>query len=132
MKKSFLIITVALLALVSVGFWIYSTKGPITGTDGVQLSIILLIGVLAVVFGFRKLKAVKRGEPTEDEMSKQTMQKASSFSFYVSLYWWLVIMYITDNGHHDPEQMFGTGIIGMAVIFVLSWLYFNWRGTSKS
>jgi hypothetical protein len=37
-------------------------------------------------------------------------------------------MYFGDKISMEGQSLVGTGLLGMAVIFVLTWLYFNFRG----
>jgi peptidoglycan/LPS O-acetylase OafA/YrhL len=77
---------------------------------------------------FRRIGSEKRGQPAEDEFSKKVMQKAAALSYFVSLYLWLGIMYLADKLKTETDVMFGWGILGMAVIFGASWLFYNFRG----
>jgi hypothetical protein len=56
------------------------------------------------------------------------MLRTSSLSFYISLYLWLVIMYFSDKIKAETHTILGSGILGMAVIFAICWLIFNFRG----
>jgi len=56
------------------------------------------------------------------------MQKTASLSYYVSLYLWLAIMYFSDRINYETHTIIGAGILGMAVIFAVCWLFFNFRG----
>ena len=56
------------------------------------------------------------------------MQKTAAWSYYVSLYLWLAIMYFSDKLHYETHTIIGAGILGMAVIFAICWLIFNFRG----
>jgi putative effector of murein hydrolase LrgA (UPF0299 family) len=56
------------------------------------------------------------------------MQKTASLSYYISLYWWLVIMYFIDKLNYETHTFIAAGILGMAVIFAGCWLVFNFRG----
>lgn len=50
------------------------------------------------------------------------MTKASSLSYYFSIYLWLFIMYISDRTSLETHSLIGAGIMGIAVIFFLSWV----------
>jgi hypothetical protein len=56
------------------------------------------------------------------------MQKTAAWSYYVSLYLWLAIMYLSDKFKYETHTIIGAGILGMAVIFAICWLVFNFRG----
>jgi peptidoglycan/LPS O-acetylase OafA/YrhL len=84
--------------------------------------------LFAAFIGYKRLSSAKRGEPPEDELSKKVMQKTSSLSYYISLYLWLAIMYFSDRIHYETHTVIGAGILGMAVVFAICWLVFNFRG----
>lgn len=83
--------------------------------------ILVIVVVLGVFVGYRHLNSIKKGEPTRDELSNLILQKASSLSFYVSLYLWVLISYLSDSLDLETGQLIGYGIIGMAVIFIITW-----------
>ena len=83
--------------------------------------VFILVG-FAASLGVSRLRSRRRGEPAEDELSKTIMTKASSLAYYVSIYLWLFIMYISDKTTLEAHSLVGTGIAGMAVVFLLCWL----------
>jgi peptidoglycan/LPS O-acetylase OafA/YrhL len=95
---------------------------------------IAMILVLLVVLGFAlylaqlRIRAVRKKLPAEDEYSKKLMKKAASTSYFISLYLWLAIMYLSDKVVMETHTLIGTGILAMALVFALSWLFFNIRG----
>ena len=93
--------------------------------------VIVIITVLGLLVIYNRFKGFKKGEPTSDELSRMILQKASSLSFYMSLYFWLVISYISESLHYETEQLIGYGIIGMAIIFVIIWSIINFLGVNK-
>lgn len=96
--------------------------------ENLHFLVIIIIVAFALFIGYKRLTSERRGEPTEDELSKKVLQKAAALSYYISLYLWVVMIYIKDRVEMDLEVLMGSGILGMAVIFALSWLYFNYRG----
>ncbi len=128
MKRSMLVFVVAGLVLLTTLFWMIKASGAIDKTDTIQFWVIGLLIIFALFIGIRRLKSEKRGEPTEDELSKRVLQKSAAVSYYISLYLWVAIIYIKDKVSMDTEQLIGTGILGMAVTFALSWLIINFRG----
>ncbi|MGE5356070.1 MAG: hypothetical protein ACM3PT_07500 [Deltaproteobacteria bacterium] len=127
MKNVLLALTVSILVIISTLGWMFYTKNVNTG-EFMQLGLILLIAGFGLFVAYRRFLSYKSGEPQEDELSKQILQKSAASSFYISLYMWLAIMYLTDRNKTDPEIMFGWGITGMAVIFGLSWVFYYFRG----
>lgn len=128
MKKAIIIFVLASLILIPAGFWFFSRPSGFKLADILNMLVILLVVAFAVFAGFKKLKSVKRGEPAEDELSKKVMQRAASLSFYISLYFWLIVMYFSDKVKYETHTIIGGGITGMAVIFAVVWLVFNFRG----
>ena len=128
MKKTVVLFIIAALVLITTGFWIFSGSFPVEPAELSSLVVIVLVVAFALFVGYKRLTSVKKGEPAEDEMSKKIMQKTSSLSYFISLYWWLAIMYFSDRLKFEMHTIIGTGILGMAVIFTVCWLVFNLRG----
>jgi peptidoglycan/LPS O-acetylase OafA/YrhL len=128
MKKGIIVFIVAALVLITTGIWFFSAKENLRLFDLVSFGIIILVVAFAVFIGIKRITSAKRGEPPEDELSKKVMQKTAAWSYYVSLYLWLAIMYFSDKLHYETHTIIGAGILGMAVIFAICWLVFNFRG----
>jgi len=128
MKRSYLIFGVVVLVLITVGFWFFSAGFSMEISESLQFPIIIIIVGFAVFIGIKRFKSEKRGEPAEDELSKKIMQKAAAISYFISIYLWLVLMYIAGKGGNDNEVLFGWGILGMAVIFFISWVIIYFVG----
>jgi peptidoglycan/LPS O-acetylase OafA/YrhL len=128
MKKAvFLFIIVAIVAGSCV-FWLISSGERFSPTDSFQFSVIALILIFAIFVGYKRFSSAKRGEPTEDELSKKVLQKTAAWSYYISLYMWVAMIYIKDRVSMDTEELLGTGILAMAVCFGVCWLIFNFKG----
>jgi len=127
MKKSFLAVIVSVLVLITTVLWISDALSLSLG-EYIQFLIIGILVCFGLYVGYRRFTSEKRGQPAEDEFSKKILQKSAAISYYVSLYLWLVIMYLTDRLKIETDIMFGWGILGMALIFAGSWIYFNLRG----
>ena len=128
MKKAVIVFILAAIVLFTAGIWYFSSSAKLTTVDILSFGIIILVVAFAVLLGFRRLSSAKRGEPAEDELSKKVMRKTSSLSYYISLYLWLVIMYFSDKLKFETHTIIGAGILGMAVIFAISWLIINFGG----
>jgi len=127
MKKAILPIIISLIVLGSVSILVLNS-GKLNSGEGIQYFIITAIVAFGVYMGVSRIMSQKRGQPTEDELSKKIILKASSLSYFLSIYLWLVIMYLTDKLKIETDIMFGWGILGMAVFFALSWIYFRFKG----
>ena len=131
MKKS--IIAFILILVIIAGLWIFIQSEIIEKNDLLQSSFVL---ILIVVLGFwviyKRFISHKNEEPAEDELSKLVLQKSASLSYYVSLYLWLIISYFSNKVDLETEQLIGYGIIGMAFIFVGSWVFFMLKGIDSN
>ena len=122
MKKAIVIFAISTLVLAGMAAW--ALKGKIVGNTGeiVMAGVVFILVGFAVALGAARLRSRRRGEPAEDELSKRVMARASSLAYYVSIYLWLFIMYISDKTTIPAHTIVGTGIAGMAVVFLLCWL----------
>ncbi len=128
MKKLVVLIVILILVLVATGLWIFSINAGMDLMEIVSGGIIFLLVGFALIAGFKRWSSLKRGEPAEDEMSKSVMRKTAALSYYLSIYWWLVVMYFSDRVKYETQTVIGAGILGMAVVFVVSWVVFNFTG----
>ena len=121
-------ILLVVLLIVSVVIWILNATTEIKFGNLLMYGIILLITIFALAIAISKLKSAKEGLTSEDELSQLIRNKASSKSYYVSLYWWLILMYLSDKTRLETHSLIGAGILGMAVLFAGFWVYFNFKG----
>jgi peptidoglycan/LPS O-acetylase OafA/YrhL len=128
MKRAIFVFILAAVVLITVGFWFFKISAKLTLVDITSFGVIILVIAFAVFLGFKRLSSAKRGEPVEDELSKKVMQKTAALSYYISLYLWLIVMYIQDKVHLETHVILAIGILGMAVTFAICWLFFNFRG----
>jgi len=122
MKKTIVGFFISVLALASLVIW--ALEGHLTGNarEIVQAAIVIVVVGFAVYLGVSRIRSRLRREPAEDELSRKVMTRASSLSYYVSLYLWLFIMSISDKTSLATHSLVGAGILGMAVVFLLCWL----------
>jgi len=128
MKKSILVFIICALLILSVTLWML--KGKATGSVQEILmvaGIFILVG-FALLFGLKRMRSHARKEPLEDELSKKVMTKATSLAYYISLYLWLFVMYVSDKVKLPVHTLIGAGIMGMALAFFFCWLYLNAAG----
>ena len=116
------------LALVGLTVFLWLGKESLEVEELTSLGVILAVVAFAAFILMRRIKSWKAGEPQEDEFSKKVMLRTSSLSYYISLYFWVFLLWLKDRVEFDQEELLGTGILGMAVIFVLSWVFFHFRG----
>lgn len=122
MKKAIIGFVISALVLVALALW--ALKGRISGNVGeiLMVAIVLVLVGFAVYLGVSRLRSHLRREPSEDEMSRKVMTRASSLAYYISIYFWLFVMYVSDETSLAPASLVGAGILGMAVIFLFCWL----------
>jgi peptidoglycan/LPS O-acetylase OafA/YrhL len=126
MKRSIIIGILAVLVLGTLVIWMLNSEGPITGTAigiGVIQVVVLVFAGLVI---YRRWTAAKNKLPAEDEMSKKILRRGAATSYYVSLYLWLALMFFEERIALERSTLIGAGILGMAVIYGLSWLYHNY------
>lgn len=128
MKKTIIIFVICVLLLISVALWVLrgNAKGDtqeILMTGG----IFILVG-FALFIGISRVRSRLRQEPSEDELSRRVMTKASSLAYYISIYLWLFIMYMSDRTSLPADSLIGAGIMGMALVFFFCWLYLKFAG----
>jgi peptidoglycan/LPS O-acetylase OafA/YrhL len=128
MKKSFLALIISLLVLITAVLWLLNTKKPVSIPEIIQYGIILVLVGFGVYVGISRLKSEKTGEPAEDELSVKILRKASSSAYYISIYMWLVFMYLSDKVNLESHSLIGAGILGMAVLFCLCWIFYKIAG----
>jgi peptidoglycan/LPS O-acetylase OafA/YrhL len=128
MKKSVIVFIIAALVLITTFIWIFSGSGPVKPKELVNIAVIVIVVLFALFFGYKRISSSRKGEPPEDELSKRVMQKASSLSYYISLYLWLAIMYFSEELNYETHTIIGAGILGMALVNAVCWLVFNFRG----
>jgi peptidoglycan/LPS O-acetylase OafA/YrhL len=123
MTRTVAIFAVSAFVLLGVALW--TSYAGVSGSvqEIIVLAIVLVMVGFAVFKGIERLRSSKRNEAYEDELSKKTMTKSSSLSYYISLYLWLIMMYISDHSHVETHTLIGTGIACMALIFLVSWIW---------
>jgi len=130
MKKAILVFVVTGLVIASAAFWFLSSPESVRNDpfELLHFGVILVVVLFALFFGYKRLTSARRGEPVEDELTKKVMQRTAAYSYYISLYFWVFLLFIKDRITLDQEQLLGTGILGMAIIFAIVWLILNFRG----
>lgn len=128
MKKIIPVVVVTLLVAGTTVLWFFQSAGSLPVAEKIQFVVILLLVAFGGYVVFSRLRSVKRGEPAEDELSKKILQKASSLAYYISLYLWVAMIFIKDRIVMDTEVLLGTGILGMAIIWVILVIWFKVKG----
>lgn len=131
-KRTSVFIILTSVVILSLGAWMYySVNGSFRISDLLLIAILLLLVAFALLMLVRRLRSERRGEPAEDELSKKIMQRTAASSYYVSLYWLLVLAYLSEDWQMEKGSLMGTGILGMAIIFALCWSFYKIRGAKS-
>jgi len=128
MKRTIILFLVAAVVVASVAVWLLSSGGNLDLMDSLHFGVIILVVLFALFVGYKRLVSVKRGEPAEDELSKKVLLKTAAYSYYISLYVWVFLLFIKERIRFDSDQLIGTGILGMALTFGVTWMILNFRG----
>jgi len=101
------------------------------GFDLPQLLIIVFAILLAMSFIWRRireLKTIDAGFPLLNERLDKVNLFAAAKSFEISI-WWLLAIILSVNIFEivelNADQVVGVGIVGMIIIFGISWLWAN-------
>ena len=125
-RKATFIAVLAVSVLVTMIIW-FVRSGATLDIQGSSIMIIQFVVIaFAIIVVFRRLKSAKQNLPAEDEMSKGILRKGAATSYYVSLYMWLAFMFFEDRIDLERSTLIGAGILGMAVIYALSWVYHSY------
>jgi peptidoglycan/LPS O-acetylase OafA/YrhL len=128
MKRGFLALLVSILVLGATGFWFFVVEKQIEVMNIVSLGVIVVLVGFGLYFAYRRFSSANRDEPPEDELSKKIMQKTAAWSYYISLYMWVFMIWLKDRVSLDTEEVIGAGILSMAVIFFACWVAIKLRG----
>ncbi len=126
MRKAIVIAVLAVLVLGTMVVW-FIKSGATLNFGGSSIMIIqFVVLAFAILVVFRRLKSAKQQVPAEDEMSKSILRRGAATSYYVSLYMWLAFMFFEERIDLERSTLIGAGILGMAVIYALSWIYHSY------
>jgi len=128
MKRGFIALLVSLTVLATTAFWFFGIEKKVSAPEVLTFMIIVVLVGFGLFFAYRRFTSAQRGEPQEDELSKKVLQKTAAWSYYISLYMWVFMIWLKDRVTLDTEQVLGAGILSMAVIFFACWIIIRLRG----
>jgi uncharacterized membrane protein len=122
---------VGIFVIITGGFFAYRSfmeKEIVGGVLGIIVALIVLLFAFFVYL--RGNRDLKDGYPIQDERSRKVMDRASSKSFFVSLYLLVAVGFISEEliQFRDVSQATGVTVGLMALTFACFWLYFNFKG----
>lgn len=128
MKKGLIAVAVSLLVLGAAVFWFFGKGDHKVGSGIVSFGVIVVLAGFGLLFAYRRFSSAHRGEPAEDELSKKIVQKTAAWSYYISLYMWVFMIWFKDRVTIDTDHLLGAGILSMAVIFFVCWIVIRIKG----
>jgi ABC-type branched-subunit amino acid transport system permease subunit len=126
MKRSIIIAVLAVLVTATMVVLMLNSESRISGKAIAIGSIQLVILVFAVLVVYKRWTAAKNKLPAEDEMSKSIRRRGAATSYYVSIYMWLAFMMFEERIDLERSTLIGAGILGMVIIYALSWVYHSY------
>jgi peptidoglycan/LPS O-acetylase OafA/YrhL len=126
MRKAIVIAVLAVLVTISMIIWFVKSGASLDVKGSSMILIQFVVVAFAVIVVLRILKSAKQKLPAEDEMSKGILRRGAATSYYVSLYMWLAFMMFEERIDLERSTLIGAGILGMAVIYALSWVYHSY------
>ncbi len=128
MKRRVIALLVSATVLATTAFWFFGVEKSVNAHDILSFAIIIILVGFGIWFAIRRFSSAYKGEPQEDELSKRLVQKTAAWSYYISLYMWVFMIWLKDRVTMDTEQVLGAGILSMAVIFLLCFIFHRLRG----
>ncbi|MEZ4996001.1 MAG: hypothetical protein R2758_00480 [Bacteroidales bacterium] len=128
MKRGIVALLVSVTVLASTAYWFFGTEKSVNAGEILSFGIIIILVGFGIWFAVRRFSSAHKGEPQEDELSKRLVQKTAAWSYYISLYMWVFLIWLKDRVTMDTEEVLGAGILSMAVIFMLCFIFHRLRG----
>lgn len=127
MKKILIPLLIILLLVAGLVAWMLKVEMAEMSEILMGAGVLLLVA-FAGFLAYSRIKSHRRGEPAEDELSRQIMNRTAGLSYYISLYWWLALGILSDRIKIPAHSLVGLGILGMALIFFVTWMVVRLRG----
>ena len=126
MKKGILSLVISSLLLVTILLWFFQVREDMNIYLLLfAVGVILVIG-FSVYNGITMIRESRRHLPVEDELSRKNKLRAGYYSYLFSIYLWILLYFLADR-FQNPRILFAAGIMGMAILFLGSLLYFKNR-----
>ena len=128
MKRGIIALLVSAIVLATTAYWFFGAEKSVNVYEILSFGVIIVLVGFGIWFAVRRFSAVRSGEPQEDELSKKIVQKSAAWSYYISLYMWVFMIWLKDRVTMETEEVLGAGILSMAVIFMLCFIFYRLRG----
>ena len=128
--------SVAAFILSLMCYWIFQTTKPFNEFAYGIIGVMLLIVGFVIYSGIQALRDAKSDLNPVDELSKKLTQKAAATAFKISIYMWLFGLFALDmfpiDSVNKAKFVIAIGMIGMALIFLFTRLYFSRVGIDEN
>jgi len=127
-NKLVMIGVVVLLVVLTLGAWAITSNKH--GQVGIPI-VAIIIGIFAIVITAmyirNRFSDAEKGMPIVDERGKKVMLVAAAKAYILSIWFLLILSFLSDEVIHfrDPSQALGAGIIGMALLLGITWLWYR-------
>ena len=123
MRKVIVTVVGTLTVIAGVIVWLSMPSVEINRNEVLMLVSLILVVGFALFLAYGRYRNARQNLPVEDEMSRNILRRGAATSYYLSLYLWLAIMMFEPSLKLDRSSLIGAGILGMAVLYALSWIY---------
>ena len=131
MKSKFNSYTPFIWSAVSIfllSIWLYQTDKSFDMVAYAILGLSVLIIGINLYIKIKGFKEERMGLASEDELSKGIKEKAAAKAFRYSIFMWVFIILFFIEIEPKAKIVIGIGVLGMAVVFLLTWLYLSMNG----
>ena len=128
--KSLISFISPILGLTLLCLWVYMAKEPFNTIGYLIFGLSVLMIFFGIYFKIQRYKNEKAGLTSDDELSKRIKEKATAKAFNLSFYMWLFIILFIKGIEPNVKIIMGFGLLGMALVFFLNWLYYSKIGIS--
>lgn len=130
--KIYLRLAVSLLVILSaLAYFFFASPNGLSAGPAVVLFLLLALSGVVFYHALKDLQNLSAGLPAEDERSKRILLVATGRAFTLSIWWLLALAWLVDWSGRAwllPRHVAEMGVLGMAVLFALSWVWTAWRG----
>ena len=137
MKNFFVPLLVITAVMAVTGIEIFQVNIPdSSGAGTAEIIYVIMLAImigLGIILAAGRSKDLKAGLPVEDELSRKNLNRAGSVTFFISLFIWLIILYLEVHEIMITEAkfLFAFGLIASCFVFLFSWTVINFRGAGS-
>ena len=128
MKRYIILPWISLFVLADGLYMLLSPTVKNTWIDLVQGILMIIIGLFGLYQGVSAAWSAWRGDPLKDELTRKIRIKASSISFYISIWCWIGLMFAENNQVRFHSGILGTGVLIMVSVYIISSVVIRIRG----